>query len=95
MSDKKSPIIDNPPKEHGYSGNNVTYLEEYRNKQAAQTVGEPADKPGTWERTSLALFPAREGTPVDGESVRIVKVSSGFGKLRIPAWEDTIRCMAA
>jgi hypothetical protein len=74
----------------------VVDLEEYRNKQTAPTDNEPQEQQGVWEMTSLPLLPARDGAPAGEETVRIVKVSSGFGKLRIPAWEeDTVRCMAA
>lgn len=77
------------------SEDKVVDLEEYRSKQAAPAVQEPKEQTGVWERTSVTLLPAQEGCTSDIEPVRIVKVSSGFGKLRIPAWGDTVRSLAA
>lgn len=76
----------------------VIDLEGFRSsKQAAPADKESvaASESGTWERTSLPLFPAQGGSASNVEPVRIVKVSSGFGKLRAPAWEDSMCCMAA
>ncbi|MFC0212286.1 hypothetical protein ACFFK0_07405 [Paenibacillus chartarius] len=72
----------------------VVELERYRQERTEQerSVGETEH---VWERTSQPLLP---GSELNGEhSVRIVKVSSGFGRLQIPglARKETSRCMAA
>jgi hypothetical protein len=78
---------------------NVVGLDAYRErsrsggKTNAYPLGADNANGGVWERTSQQLLPedAEDGRP----AVNIVKVSSGFGKLRVPAWNNDIRCQAA
>jgi hypothetical protein len=77
---------------------NVVGLDAYRERgRRGGAKAQPSVAGGAWERTSQPLLPedAESGRP----AVHIVKVSSGFGKLRVPApapaWNGHIRCLAA